>query len=151
MKCIIWVNSVTRILSNLLDIASTKTRGFWYMSSCPKEAWTITCSEVNFTYYIDCSLFFEGVYWKGRDWRSPCNEDKNTQSWISSILNSKGLPLTVFLFRMWIFIIFRNVYWLCFIEGHQTLPWATRIKVAIGVARALVFLHNLEMPIIHRE
>lgn len=39
-----------------------------------------------------------------------------------------------------------------FIEGgHQSLPWETRIKVAIGAGRALAFLHDLETPIIHRD
>ncbi|KAH6829205.1 protein kinase 2B [Perilla frutescens var. hirtella] len=38
-----------------------------------------------------------------------------------------------------------------FRRRHQVLPWATRIKVAVGAARALAFLHNLEVPIIHRN
>ncbi|XP_057771302.1 receptor-like cytoplasmic kinase 176 isoform X2 [Salvia miltiorrhiza] len=37
-----------------------------------------------------------------------------------------------------------------FTRGHLFLPWATRTKVAIGAARALAFLHNLEIPVIHR-
>ncbi|EYU21154.1 hypothetical protein MIMGU_mgv1a025743mg [Erythranthe guttata] len=33
----------------------------------------------------------------------------------------------------------------------QTLPWVTRIKVAVGAARALAFLHDNENPIVHRN
>ncbi|KAL8479288.1 hypothetical protein ACS0TY_026229 [Phlomoides rotata] len=36
-------------------------------------------------------------------------------------------------------------------EGHHCLPWATRINVAIGAARGLSFLHELERPVIHRD
>lgn len=42
--------------------------------------------------------------------------------------------------------------YLMFIEGwHRSFPWATRMKVAIGAAGALAFLHDLETPIIHRD
>ncbi|GFQ00712.1 protein kinase 2b chloroplastic, partial [Phtheirospermum japonicum] len=34
---------------------------------------------------------------------------------------------------------------------HQTLSWATRIKVAIDAARALSFLHGKDKPVIHRD
>ncbi|XP_057771303.1 probable serine/threonine-protein kinase PBL9 [Salvia miltiorrhiza] len=37
-----------------------------------------------------------------------------------------------------------------FTRGYLFLPWATRTKVAIGAARALAFLHDLEIPVIHR-
>ncbi|PIN18437.1 Serine/threonine protein kinase [Handroanthus impetiginosus] len=37
-----------------------------------------------------------------------------------------------------------------FRRGHQSLPWETRIKVAIGAARALSFLHDREIQVIHR-
>ncbi|PIN14605.1 Serine/threonine protein kinase [Handroanthus impetiginosus] len=37
-----------------------------------------------------------------------------------------------------------------FRRGHQSLPWETRIKVAIGAARALSFLHDREVQVIHR-
>ncbi|KAL7145454.1 hypothetical protein ABFS83_07G085100 [Erythranthe nasuta] len=33
----------------------------------------------------------------------------------------------------------------------QTMTWVTRIKVAVGVARALAFLHDNEYPIVHRS
>ncbi|EYU21153.1 hypothetical protein MIMGU_mgv1a023383mg, partial [Erythranthe guttata] len=34
----------------------------------------------------------------------------------------------------------------------QTLPWVTRIKVAVGAARVLAFLpYNYENPIVHRN
>ncbi|GFQ04346.1 protein kinase 2b chloroplastic [Phtheirospermum japonicum] len=36
-------------------------------------------------------------------------------------------------------------------RGHQTLSWATRIKVAIDAARALSFLHGKDKPVIHRD
>ncbi|KAG6400104.1 hypothetical protein SASPL_141592 [Salvia splendens] len=35
--------------------------------------------------------------------------------------------------------------------GHNFLDWATRVKVAIGAARAISFLHDLEIPVIHRN
>ncbi|KAI3470205.1 hypothetical protein Pfo_026868 [Paulownia fortunei] len=38
-----------------------------------------------------------------------------------------------------------------FRRGHQSLSWATRIKVAIGAARGLSFLHDKEKPVIHRD
>lgn len=36
---------------------------------------------------------------------------------------------------------------LCFIGVHQSLSWATRIKVAIGVAKGLSFLHEKEITV----
>ncbi|KAI3470203.1 hypothetical protein Pfo_026866 [Paulownia fortunei] len=38
-----------------------------------------------------------------------------------------------------------------FSRGHQSLSWATRIKVATGAARGLSFLHDKEKPVIHRS
>lgn len=32
-----------------------------------------------------------------------------------------------------------------------TLPWATRVKVAIGAAKGLSFLHSAEKPVIYRD
>ncbi|PIN14608.1 Serine/threonine protein kinase [Handroanthus impetiginosus] len=37
-----------------------------------------------------------------------------------------------------------------FARGHQSIPWETRIKVAIGAARALSFLHDRKTQVIHR-
>ncbi|KAH6816018.1 protein kinase 2B [Perilla frutescens var. frutescens] len=37
-----------------------------------------------------------------------------------------------------------------FRRGHQSLSWKIRMKVAIGAARALSFLHDLATPVIHR-
>jgi len=40
----------------------------------------------------------------------------------------------------------------CYISGGaQPLSWATRIKVAIGAARGLAFLHNAEKQVIYRD
>ncbi|KAA8529453.1 hypothetical protein F0562_033748 [Nyssa sinensis] len=36
-------------------------------------------------------------------------------------------------------------------KGPQPLSWATRIKVAIGAARGLSFLHDAEAPVIYRD
>ncbi|XP_073046558.1 probable serine/threonine-protein kinase PBL2 isoform X2 [Primulina eburnea] len=36
-------------------------------------------------------------------------------------------------------------------RGHQALSWDTRIEVAIGAARGLSFLHDREIPVIHRD
>lgn len=38
-----------------------------------------------------------------------------------------------------------------FRRGPQPLPWVTRIKVAIGAARGLSFLHDAEAPVIYRD
>ncbi|KAK9090681.1 hypothetical protein Sjap_023858 [Stephania japonica] len=38
-----------------------------------------------------------------------------------------------------------------FKRGASTLPWEIRIKVAIGAARVLFFLHNLDVQVIHRN
>jgi serine/threonine protein kinase len=32
-----------------------------------------------------------------------------------------------------------------------TLPWLTRIKIAIGAAKGLAFLHEEEKPVIYRD
>ncbi|XP_052186932.1 probable serine/threonine-protein kinase PBL3 isoform X2 [Diospyros lotus] len=38
-----------------------------------------------------------------------------------------------------------------FRRGPQPLPWATRIKVAIGAARGLSFMHDAESQVIYRD
>ncbi|KAK7330377.1 hypothetical protein VNO77_24571 [Canavalia gladiata] len=38
-----------------------------------------------------------------------------------------------------------------FCKGTQPLPWATRIKVAIGAARGLSFLHDSKQQVIYRD
>ncbi|KAL2484591.1 Protein kinase 2B [Abeliophyllum distichum] len=38
-----------------------------------------------------------------------------------------------------------------FRRGHQCLSWATRIKVAVGAARGLSFLHDAKKQVIHRS
>ncbi|KAL6983524.1 putative serine/threonine-protein kinase pbl3 [Sarracenia purpurea var. burkii] len=38
-----------------------------------------------------------------------------------------------------------------FRRGPQPLPWATRIKVAIGAAKGLCFLHDAEEQVIYRD
>ncbi|KAG6475205.1 probable serine/threonine-protein kinase PBL3 [Zingiber officinale] len=38
-----------------------------------------------------------------------------------------------------------------FRRGAEPLPWATRIKVAIGAARGLTFLHDAESQVIYRD
>lgn len=37
------------------------------------------------------------------------------------------------------------------IAGLTSLPWATRIKIAIGAAKGLSFLHGAEKPVIYRD
>lgn len=32
-----------------------------------------------------------------------------------------------------------------------SLPWATRLKIAVAAAKGLAFLHDLESPIIYRD
>jgi serine/threonine protein kinase len=31
------------------------------------------------------------------------------------------------------------------------LPWATRLKIAVGAAKGLAFLHEAETPVIYRD
>jgi serine/threonine protein kinase len=33
----------------------------------------------------------------------------------------------------------------------STLPWATRLKIAVGAAKGLSFLHEAETPVIYRD
>lgn len=40
---------------------------------------------------------------------------------------------------------------LLFAGGAQPLSWALRIKVAIGAARGLSFLHDSEQQVIYRD
>ncbi|KAF3786278.1 putative serine/threonine-protein kinase [Nymphaea thermarum] len=37
------------------------------------------------------------------------------------------------------------------VVSHQPLQWAIRVKIALGAAKGLAFLHNLERPIIYRD
>ncbi|CAN6472412.1 unnamed protein product [Victoria cruziana] len=37
------------------------------------------------------------------------------------------------------------------VVSHQPLQWEIRVKIALGAARGLAFLHNLERPIIYRD
>lgn len=32
-----------------------------------------------------------------------------------------------------------------------SLPWGTRLKIAIGAAKGLAFLHDAEKPVIYRD
>ena len=32
-----------------------------------------------------------------------------------------------------------------------TLPWGTRLRIAIGAAKGLAFLHGAENPVIYRD
>lgn len=32
-----------------------------------------------------------------------------------------------------------------------SLPWSTRLKIAIGAAKGLAFLHDAEQPVIYRD
>ncbi|MFS7936185.1 putative protein kinase RLK-Pelle-RLCK-VIIa-2 family [Helianthus anomalus] len=38
-----------------------------------------------------------------------------------------------------------------FRRGPQPLPWATRLKVVIGAARGLAFLHDEKDKVIYRD
>lgn len=33
----------------------------------------------------------------------------------------------------------------------SSLPWATRLKIAVGAAKGLAFLHEAETPVIYRD
>jgi serine/threonine protein kinase len=36
-------------------------------------------------------------------------------------------------------------------EYAASLPWSTRLKIAIGAAKGLAFLHEAEKPVIYRD
>jgi serine/threonine protein kinase len=36
-------------------------------------------------------------------------------------------------------------------EYAAFLPWSTRLKIAIGAAKGLAFLHEAEKPVIYRD
>lgn len=38
-----------------------------------------------------------------------------------------------------------------FFEGTIPLPWSNRIKIALGAAKGLAFLHNGPEPVIYRD
>jgi serine/threonine protein kinase len=38
-----------------------------------------------------------------------------------------------------------------FAEYAASLPWSTRLKIAIGAAKGLAFLHEAEKPVIYRD
>lgn len=38
-----------------------------------------------------------------------------------------------------------------FIGISMSLPWGTRLKIAIGAAKGLAFLHEAETPVIYRD
>lgn len=40
---------------------------------------------------------------------------------------------------------------LCLAGGPQPLSWSVRMKVAIGAARGLSFLHNAKSQVIYRD
>jgi serine/threonine protein kinase len=39
----------------------------------------------------------------------------------------------------------------CCADVLSTLPWATRLKIAVGAAKGLSFLHEAETPVIYRD
>jgi serine/threonine protein kinase len=48
--------------------------------------------------------------------------------------------LTLFLF-----------YFNFFVGFSASLPWSTRMKIAVGAAKGLAFLHDAEQPVIYRD
>ncbi|KAK1280297.1 putative receptor-like protein kinase [Acorus gramineus] len=36
-------------------------------------------------------------------------------------------------------------------EYFTTLPWMTRLKIAVGAAKGLQFLHEIDKPVIYRD
>lgn len=41
------------------------------------------------------------------------------------------------------------IHWLA---GYSvSLPWSTRMKIALGAAKGLAFLHDAEKPVIYRD
>lgn len=45
----------------------------------------------------------------------------------------------------------RSMMLTIFFEGTIPLPWSNRIKIALGAAKGLAFLHNGSEPVIYRD
>jgi serine/threonine protein kinase len=39
----------------------------------------------------------------------------------------------------------------CNADLLSTLPWCTRLKIAVGAAKGLAFLHEADTPVIYRD
>lgn len=64
------------------------------------------------------------------------------------------LPFLTNMFKIWNFSLLFSKFDLCSCNltgGPQPLSWPVRMKVAIGAARGLSFLHNAKSQVIYRD
>lgn len=47
--------------------------------------------------------------------------------------------------------IIKRKYSILLAEGAEALSWGTRLKIAIGAAKGLDFLHTIEKQVIYRD
>ena len=108
------------------------------MSSCLGEAWKTTCLGVS--YYPQISQFLIFI---------------SNNSWIhSSNLNFANIVWRILLYILCL----DHIYFSCsHVEiisfvGSLPLPWSIRMKIALGAAKGLAFLHEeAERPVIYRD
>lgn len=112
LKWITLANLIIQTLCVSLGIVQKTRTVFWCTSSFPREAWRTIFSGVSITYL---SLYYYLEYW----W------------WSILEVCYMGSPKGDRVSLLWYLA-----------GGPQPLSWALRMKVAVGAARGLSFLHD---------